>query len=33
MEFEGSLPLSQELSTGHYPESNQSGTHHLILSL
>jgi hypothetical protein len=33
MEPEGSLPSSQELSTGTYPEPNQSSPQHSILSL
>jgi hypothetical protein len=33
MEPEGSLPCSQEPSTGPYPESDQSNPYHTILSL
>jgi hypothetical protein len=33
MEPEGSLPYSQELSTGPYPEIYQSNPHHPVLSL
>jgi hypothetical protein len=33
MEPEGSLPYSQEPSTGPYPESDQSNLYHPILSL
>jgi hypothetical protein len=33
MEPEGSLPYSQELSTGPYPESDRSSPHRSILSL
>jgi hypothetical protein len=33
MELEGSLPYSQELSTGPYPELDWSNPYHLILSL
>jgi hypothetical protein len=33
MEPEGSLPSSQEPSTGPYPEPDQSNTHHPTLSL
>jgi hypothetical protein len=33
MEAEGSLPYSQEPSTGPYPEPDQSSQHQLILSL
>jgi hypothetical protein len=32
MEPEGSLPRSQEPSTGPYPEPDRSNPHHLILS-
>jgi hypothetical protein len=32
MEHEGSLPCSQKLSTGPYPEPDQSNLYHLILS-
>jgi hypothetical protein len=33
MEPEGSLPWSQEPSTGPYPEPDQSNLYHPILSL
>jgi hypothetical protein len=33
MEPEGSLPRSQEPSTGPYPEPDQSNPYHPILSL
>jgi hypothetical protein len=33
MEPEGSLPRSQDLSTGPYPEPHRSNPYHLILSL
>jgi hypothetical protein len=33
MELVGSLPCSQELSTGPYPEPDQSNLYHPILSL
>jgi hypothetical protein len=33
MEPEGSLPCSQEPSTGHYPEPDQFNPSHPILSL
>jgi hypothetical protein len=33
MELEGSLPRSQEPSTGPYPKPDQSNSYHLILSL
>jgi hypothetical protein len=33
METEGSLPWSQEPSTGPYPEPDQSSPYHPILSL
>jgi hypothetical protein len=33
MEPEGSLPCSQEPSTGPYPEPDQSNPYHAILSL
>jgi hypothetical protein len=33
MEPEGSLPCSQDPSTGPYPEPDQSNSYHLILSL
>jgi hypothetical protein len=33
MEPEGSLPCSQELSNGPYPEPHLSNAYHLILSL
>jgi hypothetical protein len=33
MEPEGSLPCSQEPSTGPYPEQDQASPYHLILSL
>jgi hypothetical protein len=33
MEPEGSLPCSQELSTGLYPEPDQSHEYHPVLSL
>jgi hypothetical protein len=33
IEPEGSLPLSQELSTSPYPEPSQSSPHHPNLSL
>jgi hypothetical protein len=33
MEHEGSLPYSQEFSTGPYPEPDQSNPYHSILSL
>jgi hypothetical protein len=33
MEPEGSLPCSQELSTGPYSEPDQSNPYHPILSL
>jgi hypothetical protein len=33
MELEGSLPRSQEPSTGPYPEPDQSNPYHPILSL
>jgi hypothetical protein len=33
MEAEGSLPCSQEPSTGPYPEPDQSSPYHLILAL
>jgi hypothetical protein len=33
MEPEGSLPCSQELSTGPYPQPDQSSPYNLILSL
>jgi hypothetical protein len=32
MEREGSLPYSQEFSTGPYPEQHQSNPYHYILS-
>jgi hypothetical protein len=32
MESEGSLLCSQEPSTGHYPEPDQSSPYHSILS-
>jgi hypothetical protein len=32
MELEGSLPHSQELSTGPYPEPDKSSPYHSILS-
>jgi hypothetical protein len=32
MELEGSLPCSQELSTGPYPEANKSSPYHPILT-
>jgi hypothetical protein len=31
--LEGSLPYSQEPSTGPYPEADESNTYYLILSL
>jgi hypothetical protein len=33
MEYEGSLPPSQEPSTGPYPEPNRSNPHHPILGM
>jgi hypothetical protein len=33
MEPEGSLPCSQEPSSGPYPKPDQSSSYHLILSL
>jgi hypothetical protein len=33
MELEGSLPYSQEPSTGNYPEPDESNQHPIILFL